>query len=413
MRERLVLVGNGMAGMRAIEEILRRAPDRFAITVFGAEPEVNYNRILLSSLLAGETSFPEIVINDRLWYETRGIELIAGERIVAIDREARCVRGDKGSERHYDRLLLATGSDPIVIPIPGVGLPGVVTFRDVADVEAMLTAARCARRAVVIGGGLLGLEAANGLRAQGMDVTVLHLMPSLMERQLDAAAGALLAAALERRGIRILTEANTTAIHGRDRVASVELAEGTLIAADLVVMAVGIRPCVAVARAAGLAVKRGIVVDDALRTSDPSISAVGECVEHRGQTYGLVAPLFEMATICAADIAGAAEAPYEGSAIGTRLKVTGIELFSAGDFSGGPDFEKDNCEELVFRDLARGVYKRIVLADERIRGVVLYGEARDAAWYFQLMREATSISGFRELLIFGEAFAAAPRDLAA
>jgi nitrite reductase (NADH) large subunit len=407
-RERLVLVGNGMAGMRAVAEILLRAPGRFAITVFGAEPAVNYNRILLSALLAGETSFPEIVINDRAWYETHGIELIAGERIVAIDRERRIVRGDKGSERHYDRLILATGSDPIVIPVPGVGLPGVVTFRDVADVEAMLAAARCGGRAVVIGGGLLGLEAANGLRAQGMQVTVLHLMPSLMERQLDGAAGALLAAELGRRGITILTSANTRAIHGRDRVESVALADGTAIAADLVVMAVGIRPSVALAREAGLAVNRGIVVDDALRTSDPRISAVGECAEHRGQTYGLVAPLFDMATVCAEAIAGDSAARYPGSAIGTRLKVTGVELFSAGDFAGGP-----SCEELVYRDVARGVYKRIVLANERIRGIVLYGDARDAAWYFQLLRDGTEVAGFRDLLIFGEAFAVVPQDLAA
>jgi nitrite reductase (NADH) large subunit len=401
LRERLVLVGNGMAGMRTVEEILARAPGRFAITVFGAEPHVNYNRIMLSPLLAGEKSFDEIVINDRAWYDANGIELIAGERVTEIDRDQGLVVGEHGTARHYDVLVLATGSEPIVIPVPGARLPGVVTFRDVADVEAMLQAAKTCRQAVVIGGGLLGLEAANGLKANGMEVTVLHLMPTLMERQLDASASYLLAADLERRGIRILTEANTAAILGEERVVGVRLDDGTELPADLVVMAVGIRPDTALARSAELACGRGVVVDDAMRTSDQRIYAVGECVEHRGRTYGLVAPLWEMAKVCADRIAGTApESEYAGSVLSTRLKVTGIDMFSAGEFGGG-----EGTEDIVFRDAARGVYKRLVLRDGRLCGAVLYGEAQDGGWYFNLLRQATDVAPLRDGLIFGPAFA--------
>ncbi len=401
-KTRLVVVGNGMAGMRTVEEILKRAGDRFAITVFGAEAQVNYNRILLSAVLAGEKSFADIVVNDRAWYAAHAIELISGEAVVAIDPAARRVVGARGTVRFYDRLLIATGSTPFVLPVPGASLPGTVTFRDVADVETMREAARRQRRAVVIGGGLLGLEAASGLMANGMDVTILHLMPSLMERQLDAAAGALLAADLERRGIRIVTGADTTAILGSDRVEGVRLADGSVLAADLVVMAAGIRPNVALARASGLDCRRGIVVDDALRSSARDIFAVGECAEHRGVTYGLVAPLWEMAAVCADQLTGIATSRYEGSVPATTLKVTGIDLFSAGDIAG-----EAGSESIVCRDVARGVYKRLIVREDRLRGVVLYGDARDGPWYSRLLREASDISKLREMLIFGPAYAEA------
>lgn len=403
-KKRLVVVGNGMAGMRTVEEVLARAPDRFAITVFGAEPHPNYNRIMLSPLLAGEKRFEDIVINGPDWYAENGIELVAGERVALVDRGARLVVGEHGTARAYDALLLATGSDPFVIPVPGADLPGVVTFRDVADVETMLAAARRGGRAVVIGGGLLGLEAANGLARNGMDVSVVHLMPTLMERQLDPTAGAMLAADLERRGIAVLTSANTEALLGDGRVEAVRLKDGRELPADLVVMAVGIRPNATLARAMGLACGRGVIVDDAMRTSDPRIFAVGECVEHRGATYGLVAPIWGMAKVCADRLTGTAESDFAAPLSGTRLKVTGIDMFSAGDFAGG-----EGTEEIVFRDPARGSYKRLVLKDERLQGVVLYGDARDGGWYLDLMRRGEPLGELRDLAIFGEAVATAAK----
>ncbi|GIL41336.1 nitrite reductase large subunit NirB [Roseiterribacter gracilis] len=400
-KERLVLVGNGMAGMRTIEEILTRAPDRFDITVFGAEPHGNYDRIMLSPLLAGEKSFADITLQDRAWYEERKIELITSEAVVAIDRDARTVTGAHGTLRGWDRLLLATGSNPFVPPVPGVNLPGVCTFRDKADVDTMLDAARKGGKAIVIGGGLLGLEAANGLALNGMDITVLHLMPSLMERQLDGDAAALLAADLQRRGIKILTQAETVALTGDAHVTGVQLKDGTHLPADLVVMAVGIRPNASLAKDSGLEVKRGVLIDDGCTTSDPGIFAVGECVEHRGVTYGLVAPIWDMAKVCADRITGAdKEKCFAPVASATRLKVTGIEMLSLGDFSGG-----DGTEDLVFRDPGRGVYRRIVLRDDKVIGAVLYGDARDGGWYQRLLRDGSDCSAFRDALVFGEAFA--------
>ena len=401
-RQRLVVIGNGMAGMRTVEEILARAPQRFAVTVFGAEAHPNYNRIMLSPLLAKEKTFAEIVINSHEWYAQNGIELIAGERVTHVDRDARVVTGANGTVRPYDMLLVATGSDPFIIPVPGKDLAGVITFRDVADVDAMLAAAGRGGRAVVIGGGLLGLEAANGLALNGMDVTVLHLMPTLMERQLDPAAGAMLKADLETRGMKVLLQANTKALLGTERVEGVELADGTVLPADLVVMAVGIRPNGTLGRAMGLDVKRGIVVDDRMRTSDPAVFSVGECVEHRGLTYGLVAPLWDMAKVCADAMTGVAVSEYAGSVTGTRLKVTGIDMFSAGDFAGG-----EGTEEVVFRDPARGVYRRLVLRDDVLIGAVLYGDARDGGWYFGLLRDGQALGALRESLIFGQDVAAA------
>ncbi|HAK63254.1 MAG: nitrite reductase large subunit NirB [Pseudomonadota bacterium] len=405
MKPKLVVIGNGMAGMRAVEELLERAPDAYDITVFGAEPNVNYNRIMLSPLLAGEKSFADIIINDLSWYADNHITLHLGEKIEAIDCAGKKVVTAGGAKLPYDRLLIATGSDPFILPIPGAGLPGVVTFRDRGDVEQMLEASRRHKRAVVIGGGLLGLEAANGLLANGMQVTVLHLMPNLMERQLDEAAGYLLQRELEVRGMEIITRANSREIYGADKAEGVLLDDGRRIDADLVVMAVGIKPNIALAKAAGLTCERGVVVDDHMVTSDPSILAVGECVQHRGAVYGLVAPLFDMAKVVAAQLADDAAAAYEGSVTNTRLKVTGIDLFSAGDFSEG-----EGCEDIILRDASRGVYKRLVLKDNRIRGAVLYGDTGDGGWYFQMLRDGVDVSGMRDSLIFGQAFAGGGRE---
>ncbi|KTE19805.1 nitrite reductase [Sphingopyxis sp. H050] len=400
MREHLVVIGNGMAGCRAVEELLARDPTRYRVTIFGAEPRVNYNRIMLSPVLAGEKCFEDIVINDAGWYADNGIALIAGDPVVAIDRETKTVTTRGGVSESYDKLLIATGSDPFIIPVPGKDLPGVIAFRDMDDVDTMLAAADAGGDAVVIGGGLLGLEAAHGLTLRGMKVTVIHLMPTLMERQLDEAAGWLLKNALEARGQTILTGADTAEIIGEGKVEGVKLKDGTLIPASLVVMAVGIRPSVALARDAGLAVGRGIQVDDHMVTSDPAVLAVGECVEHDGQVYGLVAPLWDM---CRSLADGLVEKPtgYRGSVTSTKLKVSGIDVFSAGDFSGG-----DGCEDIVLRDASRGVYKRVIVKDDRIVGAVLYGDTADGGWYFDLLKKQEDVSELRDLLIFGHAFAA-------
>ena len=376
----LVVIGNGMAGCRAVEEILERDAVKYRITIVGAEPRVNYNRIMLSPLLAGEKSFDDIVINDQAWYDDNAITLVAGDPVVAIDRKIQTVTARSGRVESYDKLILATGSDPFIIPVPGHDLQGVVTFRDMDDVGSMLRAADAGGDAVIIGGGLLGLEAAHGLSLRGMKVTVLHIMPTLMERQLDEAAGWLLKEALEGRGQTILTGADTAEIYGQGKVEGVRLKDGRDIAASLVVMAVGIRPNVKLARDAGLAIGRGIHVDDQLVTSDANILAVGECVEHNGAVYGLVAPLWDM---CRSLADGLVAAPngYTGSVTSTKLKVSGIDVFSAGDFSGG-----EGCEDIVMRDASRGVYKRVIVKDDRVVGAVLYGDTGDGNWYFDLLR---------------------------
>jgi nitrite reductase (NADH) large subunit len=399
MKQKLVLVGNGMAGLRALEELLALTPDLYDITVFGAEPHGNYNRILLSPVLAGEKTIKEIMLNDLDWYRERNITLHAGKTVTKIDRRKKLAIAADGTTERYDRLLLATGSNPIMLPLPGNELPGVVTFRDIYDVDRMLASAQGGgRHAIVIGGGLLGLEAANGLAKQGMDVAVVHLLDTLMERQLDAPAAGLLKAALEGRGLKFLLEHQTEAIVGDDRVRSVRFKNGTELPADLVVMSVGIRPNIELAKSAGIYCERGIVVNDTMQTYDPSIYAVGECVQHRRQTYGLVAPLFEQAKVCANHLARAGSSRYEGSLTATKLKVTGIEVYSAGDFKGDRD-----SEALVFQDAARGVYKKLVLKDNRICGSVLIGDTVDGPWYFQLLRENTDVSHIRENLLFGQA----------
>ena len=401
MTKKLVVVGNGMAPGRVLETLFESSPDQFDVTIFNAEPRVNYNRIMLSPVLSGESTYEDIIIHDEAWYEANNVTLHAGEKVVSIDRENKTVRSEGGVIEGYDNLLIATGSTPFIIPVPGHDLPGVLAYRDLDDVNKMLNAAAKGGRAVVIGGGLLGLEAAAGLKLRGMDVTVIHLMPTLMERQLDPAAGYLLEKELSGRGIDIRTGANTKEIYGDGKVEGVRLEDGTEIDASIVVMAVGIRPSAQLAKDAGLDVNRGILVDCQMRTSDPDIYSVGECVEFEGNCYGLVAPLYEQARICARALTNDAEAAFAHAETSTKLKVTGVDLFSAGDFADG-----EGRDEIVFRDPAQGIYKRLVLQDNRLIGAVLYGETADGAWFFDKIKKGEEIDADeRATLIFGQNFA--------
>ena len=401
-KNRLVVIGNGMAGIRTVEELLAHAPELYEITVFGAEPHPNYNRILLSPVLAGEQKLEDIILNDLSWYADNNIRLHLGKTVETIDRVKREVRTSDGIVEPYDRLLVATGSNPFILPIPGANLPGVITYRDIADTNAMVEAAATHTDAVVIGGGLLGLEAANGLALRGMKVTVVHLNPWLMERQLDEVAGKMLETSLVQKGLRFKMQAQTAQlVAGSDgRVSHVEFKDGEQIPAQLVVMAVGIRPNTTLAEKSGLHVNRGIVVNDTMQTYDPRIYAVGECVSHRGIAYGLVAPLFEQAKVCANHLAQFGIGRYEGSQTSTKLKVTGVDLFSAGEFMGS-----DDSETILLSDpLAPngGVYKKLVIKDDKLIGACLYGDTTDGAWYFKLVREKTPISALRDRLMFGE-----------
>ncbi|MCK6391573.1 MAG: nitrite reductase large subunit NirB, partial [Azonexus sp.] len=398
-KPRLVLIGNGMAGVRTIEELLKIKPDHYDITIFGAEPHPNYNRILLSPVLAGEMTIQEIVLNELDWYKENNITLHTGKQIVNIDRAARKVIADDGTEEYYDRLLVATGSTPFVLPIPGNDLPGVIGYRDIKDTDEMIDAATKHKHAVVIGGGLLGLEAANGLKLRGMDVTVVHLGPWLLERQLDEVAGKMLQKSLEDKGLKFLLQKQTEMlVQGESgRVAAVRFKDGMQIPADLVVMAAGIRPNYALAEKSGIYCNRGIVVNDTMQTYDPKIYAVGECVSHRGIAYGLVAPLFEQAKVAANHLAGYGIGRYTGSVTSTKLKVTGIDLFSAGEFMGGEGYE-----EIVLNDPYGGVYKKLVIKDSKLVGGVMYGDTADGPWYFQLLKDKRDIHDIRDSLIFGQ-----------
>ena len=399
MVEQLVIIGNGMAPGRMLEHLLEAAPGKYEVTIFNAEPRVNYDRIMLSPVLSGEKNFEQIIIHGDGWYIKNGITLYKGHKIAAIDREAKKVTSDRGVVKFYDKLVIATGSVPFIPPIPGNNLAGVLSYRDLDDVNAMMLAAQSKAKAVVIGGGLLGLEAAAGLKSRDMDVTVLHLMPTLMERQLDPAAGYLLQRALEARGINVITKASTKTIVGEKKVEAVELADGTRIPATLVVMAVGIRPSIGLAREAGLVANRGIVVGEGMRSSDPDIIAIGECAEVDGHVFGLVAPLYEMARVAASHLAGDTSAKFVHNDTPTKLKVTGIDLYSLGDFADG-----DDREEIVLRDATAGVYKRLILKDDRIIGTVLFGETTDGAWFNDLKKKQTDISSMRDTLIFGQAY---------
>ncbi|EMR12357.1 nitrite reductase (NAD(P)H) large subunit [Methylophaga lonarensis MPL] len=397
MKEKLVLIGNGMAGVRTLEEVLKLSPDKYEITVFGDEPYGNYNRIMLSPVLAGEKTINQIMINDLQWYQDNNITLHAGKRITKIDRVNCQVISEDGTVADYDRLLMATGSRPFILPIPGSDLPGVISFRDIADVDFMLETAQTHKKAVVIGGGLLGLEAANGLMIQGMDVTVVHLTDVLMNQQLDKPASDMMLEQLQAKGLKFLMQHESAAIEGDGRVERLLFKDGSSIDTDLVVMAVGIRPNAELAKSAGIYCERGIVVDDTMQTYDPKIYAVGECVQHRGLTFGLVAPLFEQAKVCANHLVHMGIARYMSSITSTKLKVTGIDLFSAGDFIGD-----ESTEDLVFKDAARHVYKKLVIKNDQLVGAVLYGDTVDGAWYFQLMRDGTDVSSLREFMLFGQ-----------
>ena len=408
---KLVMVGNGMAGVRTLEELLKIAPDLYDITVFGAEPHPNYNRILLSPVLAGEQTLDEIVLNPLSWYADNHIQLHLGKKVVDINRSRRIVVAEDGTEEPYDRLLLATGSNPFILPVPGKDLDGVIAYRDISDTNTMIAAAEKYRHAVVIGGGLLGLEAANGLMLRGMQVTVVHIMPWLMERQLDEVAGKLLQKSLEDRGLKFMIGAQTQALIGdkesgkSGRVMCVQFKDGSEVPADLVVMAAGIRPNTELAEKIGLHCSKGIVVNDTMQTiTDPRVYSVGECAAHRGIAYGLVAPLFEQGKVCATHLGQFGIGRYQGSQTSTKLKVTGIDLFSAGNFvgkaSGKP--EDSDCEEIVMSDPFGGVYKKLVIKDDKLIGACLYGDTVDGSWYFKLLRDGRKISDIRDKLMFGE-----------
>ncbi len=396
---KLVVIGNGMAGMRVVEELLKISPDLYDITVFGDEPYPNYNRIMLSPVLANEQTIDDIILNSREWYAENNIRLHTNAYVNKIDRVKRVVIAEDGTTAEYDRLLIATGSKPFMPPIPGKELEGVLGYRDIKDTNDMIAAAKKYKHAVVVGGGLLGLEAANGLKIQGMDVTVIHRNEWLLEKQLDKAAGIMLQKSLEAKGLKFHLNTNTDTIIGNEegRVSAVHFKEGFEIPADLVVITVGIRPNYALAESAGIHCDKGIVVNDTMQTFDPRIYAVGECVNHRGISYGLVAPLFEMAKVCATHLANFGIGSYKGSVTSTKLKVTGIDLFSAGDFTGG-----DDTEEIVLHDAVGGVYKKLVIKDDKIIGSVLYGDTADGAWYFQMLRDGKPIHEIRDHLMFGQ-----------
>lgn len=395
---KLVVVGNGMAGMRTVEELLKIAPDLYHITVFGDEPYPNYNRIMLSPVLANEQTIDDIILNSREWYAERNIMLHTSARINKIDRKNRVVYAEDGTSAEYDRLLLATGSKPFMPPIPGKELEGVLGYRDIKDTNDMIDAAKKYKHAVVVGGGLLGLEAANGLSIQGMDVTVIHRNEWLLEKQLDKTAGIMLQKSLEVKGLKFHLSTNTEVIIGDEngRVIAVRFKEGFELPADLLVLAVGIRPNFALAESAGIHCDKGVVVNDTMQTFDPRVYAVGECVAHRGVSYGLVAPLFEMAKVCATHLANFGIGLYKGSVTSTKLKVTGIDLFSAGDFTGD-----EETEEIVLHDAVGGVYKKLIIKNDKIVGGVLYGDTTDGSWYFQMLRDGKPIHEIRDHLMFG------------
>jgi nitrite reductase (NADH) large subunit len=393
---RLVVIGAGMASGRMLEQLFEAG---FAgqVTLFNGEARGNYNRLMLSPVLSGEKTYEQIITHDDDWYAAHGVACRFGEHVTKIDRERKVVVS-KGSETPYDALVIATGSAPFIIPVAGKELPGVCTYRDLEDTNAMIAASKPGAKAVVVGGGLLGLEAAAGMAARGAEVTVIHLMGHLMERQLDPSAGYLLQKDLERRGIRIHCKGATKAILGTDRVEAVLLEDGTVYEADLVCMAVGIRPETRIATDAHLEIGRGVVVNDQMQTSDPAIYGLGECVEHEKQLFGLVAPLYDQAKVLAATLMGV-EAAFKPVQTATKLKVTGVDLFSAGDFADAP-----GREDIVFRDPGRGVYKRLVLEGDRLIGAVMYGDTGDGAWFFDKIKSGEDISALRETLIFGPAF---------
>ncbi len=395
-KKKLVMIGNGMAGVRAIEEILKANPDMFEITIFGAEKYPNYNRIMLSPVLAGDTTIEDIILNDKQWYHDNGITLHLGKRIKEIKRGCKKVIAEDGTETGYDNLIIATGSNPFIIPIPGHDKEGVMVFRDIDDCYAMMEASKKYKKAAVIGGGLLGLEAAKGLMNSGMEVTVIHDQATLMNMQLDSVAGEMLRSELEAQGMKFRTSTLTTEILGEKRVTGLKFKDGTSLDCDVLIMAVGIRPNAALAKDSGLFCNRGIVVNDYMQSvTDPSVYSVGECAEHRGITYGLVAPLFEQAKTLAYMITGQGLKTYEGSVVSTKLKISGVDVFSAGDFMGTP-----GADMIELMDKVGGVYKKIVFEDDKIKGVVMFGDTADGPTFFQWMQDGKDVSEQRSTMLF-------------
>lgn len=399
MSEPLVIVGNGMAAARLVDELAKTALGRYAVAVIGEEPRLAYNRVLLSSVLAGETGSHEIELRPADWWRHRGVTVRYGYRVTEIDTGRRELKIAGEESMEYSKLVLATGSTPLRLNVPGADLAGVHTFRDTRDVDLLLTLAAAKKRVVVVGGGLLGLEAAYGLAKAGAPVTLLHLMDRLMERQLDLPAADLLKTLVERKGVRILLNASTARIHGEGHVEAVELADGSRIEADAVIFAAGIKPNVALAKEAGIAVNRGVVVNDVMQTSSSDIFALGECAEHRGTCYGLVEPAYEQARVLARHLAGRSAA-YQGSVVSTNLKVSGVSVFSAGDFMGG-----EGSESLVLSDRRRGTYKKLVIAGGRLTGAVLIGDTIDALWYLELIRNRDKVAAIRTDMMFGRVLA--------
>ncbi|MCH7333953.1 nitrite reductase small subunit NirD [Acinetobacter modestus] len=398
---KLVLIGNGLAGMRCLEDLLDMAPDRYDVTVIGEEPWGNYNRIMLSPVLSGEKTIDDIMLHPHAWYSDKGIKFIADDPAIKIDRTRKVVHTQKGESVDYDRLIIATGSKPFIPPVQGVDLKGVISFRDIYDVNTMIKYCETKNNAVVIGGGLLGLEAAYGLKQRGMNVTVLHLMDRIMERQLDGRASRMLRHSIEEKGIKIITEANTEALIGKNgHVSQIRLKDGTLLDADLVVFAVGIRPNITLAQSAGLRCNRGILVNDTMQTFDPSIYAVGECIEHRNQTFGLVEPLWGQAFICATHLAEHGSLTFKSPTVPTQLKVSGVDVFSAGNFE-----PKEDYEDIILNDEKRHIYKRIIIQKDKVIGAVLFGDTEDGMWYAELIADQTPVSTFRNKLLFGKDFA--------
>ncbi|WP_420001110.1 nitrite reductase small subunit NirD [Acinetobacter sp. LF10] len=398
---KLVLIGNGLAGMRCLEDLLDMAPDRYEVTVIGEEPWGNYNRIMLSPVLSGEKTIEDIMLHSHAWYSDKGIKFIADDPAIKIDRTRKTVHTEKGETVDYDRLIIATGSKPFIPPVQGVDLKGVISFRDIYDVNTMIKYCETKKNAVVIGGGLLGLEAAYGLKQRGMNVTVLHLMDRIMERQLDGRASRMLRHSIEEKGIKIITEANTEALIGKNgHVSQIRLKDGSLLDADLVVFAVGIRPNITLAQSAGLRCNRGILVNDTMQTFDPSIYAVGECIEHRNQTFGLVEPLWGQAFICATHLAEHGSLTFKSPTVPTQLKVSGVDVFSAGNFE-----PKEDYEDIILNDEKRHIYKRIIIQKDKVIGAVLFGDTEDGMWYAELIADQTPVSTFRNKLLFGKDFA--------
>jgi nitrite reductase (NADH) large subunit len=399
MRERLLIIGNGMASVRLVEALMRLAPQRFVITVVGAEPQAGYNRVLLSALLARDVSEDDVILRDRAWYQSSGINLISDDLVMGVDVAARTAALSSGKIIAFDQCVFATGSHAIRLPVPGMDKQGVITFRDLPDVARMEAAAVGGKRVAVIGGGLLGIEAAYGLAKRGADVTLVHVMDKLMERQLDAPAASLVKKALARKGVKVLLEKQTLNVTGETAATGLAFADATMLEADLVVCAVGIRPNADVAKAAGLAVNRGIVIDDGMAANAPGFFAIGECAEHQGIAYGLVEPAYAQAEALAQRLAGA-QATFEGMVLATNLKVSGLPVFSAGQFMGG-----DGLDCATLQSTVTGSYKKLVFDGEKLAGCVLVGDADDALWYLDLIRKGTDISAARRLLIHGRDFA--------